>query len=380
MLKRLLTKKIKASSKSVLLLGPRQSGKSTLLKSLKPDKIINLANEAEFIRHVGDPDYFESEIAEHRFIFVDEVQRVPSLLNTIQSIVDDSKDKRPIIFLLSGSSARKLRRGQANLLPGRIFTFYIAGLSAQELDYKLDAKKAVSTGFLPEPYLSGEKDFAEKLLTSYSSTYLKEEIQAEALTRNLQGFTRFLNIVAESAGHILDFSKLSTKAKVARSSCVRFFEILEDTLIGYRVDVFQEAETADTIKHPKFYFFDPGVLNGLLGNFIASKDRMGVLFEHVIIAQLKNSAMALDKRIEIFYFRTRNDVEVDFIVKWTGKIYAIEVKSGTISKSDLSSLRIFRDYFPKVHKCFAVSPAEKRRVLDNIIICDTVELLKELGM
>jgi predicted AAA+ superfamily ATPase len=186
--------------------------------------------------------------------------------------------------------------------------------------------------------------------------------------------------MAQSASTILDFSKIATKAKVARTSCIRFIEILEDTLVGARVEVFKEAEKADTIKHPKFYFFDPGVLNGLLGNFIASKDRMGLLFEHVVFAQLRNSAMALDKNLEIYYFRTRNDVEVDFVIKWNHKVYAIEVKSGTIAKSDLSNLKIFKSYFPKVHKCFAVSPQEKKRTLDGIIICNLVEMLKELKM
>lgn len=377
MITRLLSKKIRNSPKSILLLGPRQTGKSTLLNALKPDLIINLANEAEFLRIASDPDYFESIISHHTYIFVDEVQRIPSLLNTIQDLIDNQGN---ITFLLSGSSARKLRRGQANLLPGRIFTYNISGLSAQELGYHIDVKKAVKVGFLPEPYLNPNSQLAEKLLESYTGTYLKEEIQAEAVTRNLQGFMRFLNIMAQSASTILDFSKIATKAKVARTSCIRFIEILEDTLVGARVEVFKEAEKADTIKHPKFYFFDPGVLNGLLGNFIASKDRMGLLFEHVVFAQLRNSAMALDKNLEIYYFRTRNDVEVDFVIKWNHKIYAIEVKSGTIAKGDLSNLKIFKSYFPKVHKCFAVSPQEKKRTLDGIIICNLVDMLKELKM
>lgn len=376
MVKRLLFDQIKNTKKSILLLGPRQSGKSTLLEQLKPDLTINLAGESDFMKISTDLDYFESLVVGKKLIFVDEVQRIPGLLNTIQKLID--KEKK--IFLLSGSSARKLKRGQANLLPGRVFIYNIAGLCLKELNYNLDLKNALSHGFLPEPYLQKNTKFAEKLLQSYAHTYLKEEIQAESLTRNLQGFMRFLNVIAESSGEILDFSKISSKSKVSRSSITRFIEILEDTLVGHRVEVFAGAPDADTIKHPKFYFFDPGVLNGLLYNFTVSGDRKGRLLESLIFSQLRNSAMALDENIEISYFRTRHDVEVDFIIKWRNKHYAIEVKSDSVNKQDLSGLKIFANYFKTVHKCFVVSLKEKTRTLDGITICGVVELFKELGM
>ncbi len=337
---------------------------------------INLASESTFIKISSDLDLFESLTVGHKFIFVDEVQRIPGLLNTIQKIIDDEKK----IFLLSGSSVRKLKRGQANLLPGRILSYHMAGLSLKELGYKLNIEKALSHGFLPEPYLEKNNTLAEKILDTYSHSYLTEEIQNEALTRNLQGFMRFLNSLAEISGVILDFTKLSTKAKISRSSLTRFIEILEDTLIGQRLEVFDKAKDADIIKHPKFYFFDPGVLNGLVSNFNVSVDRKGNLLEHLIFAQLRNSAMALDQKIEIYYFRTRSDVEVDFVIRWKNNWYAIEVKSGDVSKSDLSGLKIFRDYFPEVQRCFVVSPKEKKRTLEKITICGVTELFKELEM
>jgi len=373
---RQLFKELQKIKKSILLIGPRQSGKSTLIKKLKPQKIINLADESEFVRMASDPDLFKSTVLGCKNVFVDEVQRIPSLLNTIQVLIDDHQ----ILFYLSGSSARKLKRGQANLLPGRLFTYNISGLTMRELNYEVDLSKALSVGFLPEPYLEPDIRSAQKLLESYSTTYLKEEIQAEALTRNLPGFMRFLNVLAEKSGQILDFTKISNQSKVSRTSVVRFIEIIEDTLLGSRLEVFALATEADIIKHPKFYFFDPGVLNGLIGNFTVSKDRIGNLFEHLIYAQLKNSAMALDANIKITYFRTRHDIEVDFIVEWKNKVYAIEAKAGEVQRSDLSSLKIFRDYFPKVEKCFAVSLKEKKRIIDNIIICNIVDLFRELKM
>ena len=380
MIDRKITKRIAKSEKGVLLLGPRQTGKSTLLLSLKPDLIVNLAREIEFLRYSTDADLLESQINSQKpkTVFIDEIQRIPSMLNTIQAIIDSSKSIKRIKFYLSGSSARKLRRGSANLLPGRIFSYNLGGLCAEELGYRMDLKKTLQIGCLPEPYFEKNIQDSKKLLESYSSTYLKEEIQAESLSRNIQGFARFLSIMANYSGLILDYSKVSLKAKVSRTSCVRFVEILEDTLVAHRVNVFEGAIDADVIKHPKIYFFDVGVLNGLLNNFEASSDRIGNLFEHFILSQIRNTAMAHDQQIEIHYFRTRNDVEVDFILKLKNKIWAIEVKTGDISKHDLSGLKIFRNYYPKVHKLVAVSTKEKTRTLDGITITNWVGLLQML--
>ncbi len=382
MIPRLISKKIENSKKSVLLLGPRQTGKSTLLANLKPELTINLARENDFLRYSANIDLFSDQIENStaQTIFVDEIQRIPGFLNTIQAIIDESKNKRVVRFFLSGSSARKLKRGQANLLPGRVFTYSIAGLCAQEVNYKIELERALQYGFLPEAFTEKDPSFCEKLLESYASTYLKEEIQAEALTRDIQGFTRFLMTLAAISGQILDFTKLSSRAKVSRSTSIRFVEILEDTLIAQRVTSFELAESADTVQHSKLYFFDVGVLNGLLNNFTASNDRKGILFEHVIYSQIRNSALALDLPIEIQYFRTRHGIEVDFIVKLRGKFWAIEVKSGDIDQSDLKGLAAFRKYFPEVHQCVAVAPREKKRQKDGILICDWMTLLVEMGL
>ncbi len=376
-IKRTLQATLVRMKKSVLLLGPRQTGKSTLIKKLSPEIIINLADEALFLRISSDPDYFFSVIKNKKTVFVDEIQRIPSLLNSIQKLIDDEKIK----FFLSGSSARKLKRGQANLLPGRILKYELSGLSLKELEYPENLTKGLSYGFLPEPYLEEDRKLCEKLLSTYAQVYLKEEIQSEALTRNLPGFIRFLNTMAQNSGRILDFSKISTKSKVSRTSIIRFIEILEDTLIGNRVESFLEAEDADIIKHSKFYFFDPGVLNGLLNNFNISEDRIGNLFEHLVYAQLVNSAKAADLNLEIFYFRTRNDVEVDFILKLNGNYYAVEVKSGEVTKNDIKSLKKFEAYFPTVKQSYVVSLKEKqKRSLDNITVCNLSDLLKDLGL
>lgn len=379
---RLLTGKLQAGAKSVLLLGPRQTGKSTLLLGLQPELVINLARENEFLAYSSDPDLFSERIegSGARLILVDEIQRIPALLNTIQALLDESRGRRPLRFLLSGSSARKLRRGHANLLPGRVFTYRLGGFCARELGYEVDTARALGHGFLPEPYLESDLATREKLLESYSATYLKEEIQAEALSRNIQGFARFLMAMASASGQVVDFSKLASKAKVSRTSCIRFVELLEDTLIAERIFPFEEAERADVIRHPKLYFFDAGVLNGLLGNFGASADRRGMLFEHLVFSQLRDSAMARDLPLEIRFFRTRHGLEVDFIVQFGREVWAIETQAGNATERDLGGLRAFHDYYPKARHRILVTPKEKARKKDGILICDWITLLREMGL
>ena len=206
------------------------------------------------------------------------------------------------------------------------------------------------------------------------------QIQAEALSRNIQGFARFLVTWAAGAGQVLDFSKLSARSKVSRTSSIRFVEILEDTLIAERVTSFDGATGADVVRHPKLYFFDVGVLNGLVGNFRASSDRTGLLFEHLVLTQIRNSALAQDLPVDIQFFRTRHGLEVDFIVTLRGEVWAIEAKSGDAREGDLTGLRAFREYFPAVKQCVLVTPREKKRRKDSILICDWITLLQEMGL
>lgn len=344
MVTRLISKEILKSPKSVLVLGPRQVGKSTLLLSLAPDLSINLADQAEFISFTSNPSELNLRIdqAKPKIVFIDEIQRIPELLNSIQVLIDQKKTK--IKFLLSGSSARKLRRGSANLLPGRLFNYRLGPLSCLELDCQMDSMKALSVGCLPEPYFMNQNEYAEKLLASYTGTYLQEEIINETLVRQVHGFSRFLKVAAENSGRFLDFSKLASKSKVNRSAARRYFEILEDTLVCERLDAYSAEESLDLVRHPKFFVFDVGVVNAVLGNFKISQDRIGHLFEHLFFNQLKNSAYARDTTIEISHFRTRGGLEVDFVVKNKNRIFAIEVKASEPSAGDLSGLKKIDHY------------------------------------
>lgn len=379
-----ITRKLKntlqVSSKSILLLGPRQTGKSTLIRHLKPDLSINLANQREYLNHSSDQGYLESILNEVRpkTVFIDEIQRIPSMLNTLQDIIDNWTDSPK--FYLSGSCARKLKRGQANLLPGRLFSYELSGFCASELSYKIDVQKAMKYGFLPENYLSKNTSEIEKNLEMYSANYLTEEIKAEALTRNIQGFARFIFECAARSTQVIDYSKTAQQAKVSRTSSIRFFEILEDTMIAQRIDCYA-IEGVETIKHPKLYFFDVGVLNGLLNNYSSSNDRKGMLFEQLVYNQLSNSLRANDFKIKIEYFRTRHGTEVDFIVHMKNKKIAIEVKSGIVHQDDIEPLLRLKKYDPTITEFYIVGLHEnKSRRIKDIIICGINELIKKIGL
>ena len=339
---RLLDGPIRESRKSVLLLGPRQTGKSTLLESLKPELTIQLAREETFLEFSSDPAALEKRLRaapSASSILIDEIQRVPNLMNTLQAIIDDDKrDGRIRKFYLSGSSARKLKRGNANLLPGRVFVFELGPLCSRELDYKLDQDRALAYGTLPEPYLEGNTTSSERHLRGYAGAYLKEEIENEATLKGLQGLGRLLQILARTAGQNIDQTKLAREARVSRNMIPRYLDLLEDTLVLKRVYPWTETD-ADLTKHPRAFFFDVGVTNGLLGNFIVSEDRKGLLFEQLFFSQLLASAKAQDIPIEVSSFRTRGGLEVDFVVRVHGQTTLVELKAGTsIHSGDVQAL------------------------------------------
>lgn len=381
MIERQIRTLLEKTKKSVLLLGPRQTGKSTLIKNLPLELSINLAHEGTYLEFTRNPEELEQRLgaAKANTVFIDEVQRLPALLNTIQAIIDEAK--HPLKFYLTGSSARKLRRGKANLLPGRIHTYHLGPLVALELGYKMDINQALSTGTLPGIWT--EKDSTEKYKTleTYAATYLKEEIQAEALSRNIEGFSRFLFVIAAEAGKFLDLAKLAQEARISYQTAGRFFEILEDTLILRRCDSFRKSERKRLIQAPRFFFFDTGVLNGLLNNFVVSPDRIGMLFEHFLFNQLCDSAAAKDVSLQVSSYRTEHGAEVDFILELDNKVIALEVKaSANVSRSDLRGFESFAEYFGKKHRAVVAYLGHHPKKIGNVDILPWQTLLKEIGL
>jgi predicted AAA+ superfamily ATPase len=385
MIPRRLAPLLAGSAKSILLLGPRQTGKSTLLTSLRPQLTINLAEEAVYLEFLRNPRELEERLgalprtSEPSAVLIDEVQRLPSLLNTLQALLD--REPRRWKFLLCGSSARKLRRGGANLLPGRVHTYRLGPIVSGELDYRMATREALSTGTLPGVLVDPDPAARRKTLRSYAATYLKEEVQAESLSRNLEGFARYLSVVAAWSGQFLDHAKLAAAAQVSRPSAVRWFEVLEDTLIVLRAEAFAKSLTRRLVQHPKLYFFDVGVLNGLLPNFEVSADRIGLLFEHLVFGQLVHGAAARDVDVRLSTFRTEHGAEVDFVVELERTVWAIELKaSRRVDRTDLRGLRRFADYYGRRHRPVVLYLGDERRRIESVDVLPWQEGLREMGL
>ena len=340
---------------SVLLFGPRQTGKSTLIRSLLPKDafVVDLLHRETFLRHTLDPAAFRGEAtariaAGAKTIFIDEVQRIPDLLNEVHALIESSGAR----FFLTGSSARKLRRGGVNLLAGRAAVRRLHPLTIGEQGDLFDLERTLRLGSLPAVVTAESDDAALDLLRSYGDTYLHEEIQQEALVRNLGGFGRFLNVAAAQCGDILNASSIARDAAVATRTVLSYFEILEDTLLGLRLEPWRKSVRARLVGHPRFYFFDTGVTNALNRRFGAAIDPAlrGRLFEQWIVLECARAIDNAQSEARLFYWRTNVGAEVDLVIERHGKLRAaIEIKSKRkVVPADFSGLRSFAAENPKV--------------------------------
>jgi uncharacterized protein len=365
----MLKARLAASKKSVLLLGARQVGKSTLIRSLQPDLVMNLADEESHIGYAKDPGRLRREVQalpRPSLVVIDEVQRVPALLNSLQAEMDEGSRHR---FILTGSSARKLKRGGANLLPGRIVLEYLDPLSFWELDATFDLDRALQVGTLPGIYL--DREAGTEVLDSYATVYLREEIQAEAITRDLGTYARFLDVAALGSGDWINYSKLASDTEIAKETVRRFFQILEDTLLAFRIPAFENRNPSRRVnQRDRILLFDVGVRNALLGVHRrppAPTDK-GKLFEQWLILQCLYFARANHLPWRPFSYRTEAGAEVDLIIDAGTFFIAIECKLGrTIAVSQLSGLRSFASAAHKPTRSFVVFQGERSQQFENDI-------------
>jgi predicted AAA+ superfamily ATPase len=326
----------------VLLLGPRQVGKSTLCRSLGLDLSINLANESTYVRHAKDPGLLEREVAALKrssLILVDEIQRIPSLLNTIQFLIDEGRGHR---FLLTGSSARKLKRGGANLLPGRIIMETLDPLSYWEMKGHFSLDRALRLGTLPGIY--ADQAEGESVLSAYAGVYLREEIQAETAVRNISGYARFLDTAAQASGQWINYSKIASDAEIPKETVRRFYKTLEETLMVFRIPPFQSNSPRRLAQRDRYVFFDIGVRNAILGLHQGSPGATeeGRLFEQWVLLQCLYFSRALQKSWKIFSYRTDTGLEVDFVIDRGNNYLAVECKRAKrAEEQDLNGLRSF---------------------------------------
>lgn len=376
-IERALTKTLEKAKRSVLVLGPRQTGKSTLIHELEPALTINLADEETFVDYLRDPGLLKRVVAKHPTVFIDEVQRIPSVLNTVQALIDGGRGPK---FYLSGSSARKLKRGRANLLPGRVLTYELGPLAMSELGSRFDARAALAKGLLPGIYAEDDRETWTKVLRSYALTYLREEIQAESLTRNLEGFSRFFDVVLSHSGHTIDFSKFASLAGIERMSARRYYDVLVDTLVLNDVQPFTKSQRRRLVQHPRYYVFDVGVLNGALRNFEVSPDRIGTLFEHLVIQLVLSGAKCKDEDIRLSTYRTEGGSEVDLILERGHEVFAIELQaSRKVATSHLRGLGSFADFYGKKHVPMVITLGDRAETLNGVEILPLAQGLARLG-
>jgi predicted AAA+ superfamily ATPase len=328
---RLLARRLAARTANVLLLGPRQVGKSTLCRSLGAALYVDLADEASFLGYAKDPARLRREVEalpSGSLVVVDEVQRVPSLLNTVQALVD--RAGRRLRFVLTGSSARKLRRGGANLLPGRVILERLDPLSVLETG-DVDWDRALRLGMLPAIYW-GDADAAD-ILGTYGEVYLREEIQAEAATRNVGGYARFLDTIALASGQWVNYSKLSSDAEVPKETVRRFVQLLDDTLVAHRLPPFRPARSTSRrlVQRERVLLFDVGVRNALLDlhRRPLGPDQIGPAFEQWTMLQVIYLNHALRKGWRLSTYRTEAGAEVDLVVEREKDVLAMEIKAAS---------------------------------------------------
>jgi len=371
---------------SFFLFGPRQVGKSTLLHNERLDLTIDLLDPELQLAYNKTPNLLSQQVDDMEpgskaRILIDEIQRVPKLLDIVHALMERRPDLQ---FILCGSSARKIRHGAANLLGGRALYRTMHPLTLNELAGDFNLQWVLSYGSLPKIYTAlKEKKTreAQDLLRAYAITYLREEVKAEALVRNLQGFQNFLDIAVAQYSEQINFSAVSRDCQVALTTVREYYSILEDTLIGFFLYPHLKSERKRMSRQPKFYFFDNGVTRALLGSLQDPPTPLeqGRLFEQWILQEIVRLNEYHQKDWKLSFWRTSHGAEVDVVIsRGTKLLYAIECKfKRQPSAGDLSGLRSFHDNHPEV-PCFVVSPVTQSYRLAFARVLPPDKLFREL--
>lgn len=359
------------SRHSFFLFGPRQTGKSTLLKQLFPAQqtlYYDLLQTEEYLRLSAHPELFREEVfirqPTTKYIIVDEIQRVPMLLNEVHWLMEQPRSP---IFILTGSSARKLKRGQANLLGGRALTLQLFPLLRAELGELFSLQKSLEIGTLPKIYLEPDRSIANALLQSYVDTYLKEEIQLEAQVRNLSPFIQFLTLAAHDNGHSINFTNIARETAVSYQTVKSYYQILDDTLLGWWLFPYRKSLRKRLSQHPKFYFFDRGIVRALTKTLTVAlepkTDAFGRAFEHFILLEIMRTIQYEKLDYTMSYYRTEHGAEVDLILETPrGGIKAIEIKStNSVQPLHLRGLQSFSEVSPQAQlACVCLAPHPRK--------------------
>jgi predicted AAA+ superfamily ATPase len=345
MLNRILNLPLDGDS-SIFLFGPRGTGKTSWLKEhLKDYLYLDLLDFSLYNSLSANPSRLNTLIPPDykKWIVIDEVQRVPELLNEVHRLIEHKKCK----FILTGSSARSLRRRGVNLLAGRALRYDMHPLVIQEIGSQFNLTYAILYGMLPSVINNPDP---KKYLESYVQTYVKEEVLQEGLTRNIGSFTRFLEVASFSQGQVLNISEIARELGLSRPTVINYFDILDDLLLSMRISVFSQRAKRKMITHQKFYFFDTGVFNTIrpIGPLDSREEQDGAALETLFLQSLLaiNDYYRLDYKI--YFWRTLSGDEVDFIIYGPRGFHAFEIKrSAHIKNKDLKGLKNFGQDYPE---------------------------------
>lgn len=338
---------------SIFLLGSLGTGKTSWIKKHMPDALyFDLLDFSLYSSLSADPSRLENLIPKNydNWIILDEVQRVPQLLNEVHRLIEGRK----LRFLLTGSSARSLRAKGVNLLAGRALRYHMHPLVVQEIGPSFDFMHALQFGLLPTAVTHADP---KKYLESYVQTYLREEVLQEGLTRNIGSFTRFLEIASFSQGNILNFSEIGRELGINRLLVANYFEILEDLLLSIRIAPFSTRAKRKMVTHQKFYFFDAGVFKIVrpMGPLDSPQEIDGAALETLFLQSLRAINDYFELGYTIYFWRTSTGTEVDFVVYGPRGLHAFEIKrSAKVNTKALKGLREFGHDYPeaKLHLLF----------------------------
>lgn len=371
-------------SNSFFIFGARGVGKSTWINSHffgKNVKKFDLLDDENFDLLHKDPKILKriAETKQTEWIFIDEIQRNPSLLNQIHKLIEEHGQK----FILTGSSSRKLKRGSANLLAGRAFVNQLFPLTSIEMGTDFSLDQALAWGTLPKLLSLISVEEKKAYLKSYCFTYIKEEIQMEQLVRKLEPFRDFLEVAAQMSGKIINASSIAKDVGVDTVTVQSYYKILEETYIGFYLPAFHRSVRKSQKESPKFFLFDNGVKRALERSLesipVASTPMYGDLFEAFVIQEIFRLNIYFDKDYRLSYFATKNGSEIDLVLSRGRKIILIEIKSG-IKKNQTEILKLKRaaEAFGDSVKIYYASNDKNNEVIEKVNCLHWTQLLVEL--